>query len=244
VRHKLGVDSIVAQGDVIRDHQLVCTLLRRVSEQRALLRVTLPDSRVTYHSAILRLEPDDGYLVLDELNPRQGHERLLVERRLHASAMVQGAEIRFGAELQAVGEQEAIAFYRVRLPDELVYLQRRASFRVHVPLSAPLAASFQWEEDDPLRGRVTDLSEGGVGVEFSCHVQLAPGEILPCELHLPDGERLACDLEVRYAKAEESPQRMRMGGRFLELPPQQRKALARLVADLQRELIRKGPRSG
>jgi len=229
-------------GDLIRDRQLMSALLRRISEQRALLRVTLPDSRVTYHSAILRLEPDQGYLILDELNPREGHERLLVHRRLDASAMIQGVELRFGAELEAVGETAQIAFYRMSFPIELEYVQRRSSFRVPVPSDAPLAAKFERDTDQHLRARVTDLSEGGVGVELTKFVPLTPGEILPCQLRLPDGEHLTCKLEVRYAHADEGKGRVQVGGRFVELDPQRRKALARLVADLQRQLIRKAPR--
>ena len=59
---------------------------------------------------------------------------------------------------------------------------------------------------------------------------------------LPDGERLSCRVEVRYARSEDAQGRTRVGGRFVELDPQRRRALARLVADLQRQQIRKAPK--
>src|SRR5690606_23737999 len=128
--------------------------------------VTLPDSRRNYHSAILRLEPEEGYLLLDELHPREGHERLLIHRRLQASAMVQGVELRFRAQVQATGEESRIAFYRLGFPEELVYVQRRSSFRVPVPEEARLLARLEGKSERALSVRITDLSEGGVAVEF------------------------------------------------------------------------------
>lgn len=230
-------------GDTIRDPQIITGLLRRVAEQRALLRVTVPGARGSYNSAILRLEPDQDLVVLDELNPRQGHDRLLEAGRLNASATIQGVETRFSAALEEVGDSAGIAWYRIRFPTEVLYVQRRVSFRVKVSMTAPLTAVFDRPGCNSLRGRILDLSEGGMGVEFDKGAGLRQGEILPCRMRLPDGQQFGCKLEVRHTSAVEDQGKLRIGGRFVELTPQRRKALARVVADLQRELIRKQPRT-
>lgn len=240
---EVAEDEPLPQGDIIRDPQLVAGLLRRLIEQRVLLRVTVPGMRGSYNSAILRLGEAQDFLILDELNPRRGHEQLLEVRRLNASAQVQGIELRFSGELLEVGQTAGIAFYRLPFPDELLYLQRRGSFRVPVGMATPVTAVFQRPDENSLRGRIVDLSEGGMGVEFNQRVRLQPGEILPCQMRLPDGQQLRCKLEVRHTSAPEDQNKVRLGGRFVELQPQQRKALARLVADLQRTMIRKQPKS-
>ncbi len=232
----------MAQGDTIRDPQIIASLLRRIADQRALLRVTLPGFRSSYNSAILRMDPEQDFLILDELNPRQGHERLLEVRSLNASATVQGVETRFSGDLEEIGDSSGIAYYRLPFPKEVLYVQRRISFRVKVSMTAPIAAIFERGEGPSLRGRILDLSEGGIGVEFSQFVTLRPGEIVPCHMRLPDGRQVGCKLEVRHCSASQDQARVRIGGRFVELQPQRRKALSRLVADLQRQLIRKQPR--
>ncbi len=232
----------MAQGDPIRDPQIIASLLRRIADQRVLLRVTVPGFRSSYNSAILRIDPQQDFLILDELNPRQGHERLIEVRRLNASAAVQGVETRFSADLAEIGDSAGIAYYRLPFPKQVLYVQRRTSFRVKVSMTAPIAAIFEHGEGPSLRGRILDLSEGGIGVEFSQFVTLRPGEIVPCQMRLPDGRQVGCKLEVRHCSATQDPARVRIGGRFVELQPQRRKALSRLVADLQRELIRKQPR--
>ena len=230
----------MAQGDIIRDPQIITSLLRRIVEQRALLRVTVPGGRASYNSAILRMDPEQDLLILDELNPRRGHERLLKVGRLQASAQVQGIETRFSGGLEEVGDASGIAFYRLRFPKEVLYLQRRASFRVRIAMATPLAAVLE-RDGDALRGRVIDLSEGGIGVEFSQHVIVHPGEIVACRMRLPDGQQMGCKLEIRHVMAFQEQSKVRIGGRFVELDPQRRRMLARLTANLQRALIRKQP---
>lgn len=230
------------QGDIIRDSQIVAGLLRRLVEQRVLLRVTIPGVKGSFNSALLRLGDAHDFVILDELNPRRGHEQLLEVRRLNASAQVQGVELRFRGEVLEVDQDAGIAFYRLPFPDEVLYVQRRGSFRVPVGMATPVTAVFERADDSNLRGRIVDLSEGGMGVEFSQRVSLTPGEILPCQMRLPDGQQLRCKLEVRHTSTPEDQNKVRLGGRFVELQPQQRKALSRLVADLQRTMIRKQPR--
>lgn len=231
-------DEPLALGDTIRDPQVITGLLRRILEQRALLRVTLPGVRGSFNSAILRLDPEQDLLLLDELNPQRGHDRLLEVRSLTAGAQVQGVETRFSGAIEEVGSKNGIAFYRLAFPKEVLYLQRRTSFRVKVGMATPIAAVFDRADGRQMRGRITDLSEGGLGVEFTQHVTLQPGEIMPCQMRLPDGQQLGFRLEIRHA-ADGDASNIRAGGKFVELHPQRRKVLARLVANLQRDLIRK-----
>lgn len=233
----------MAQGDTIRDPQIIAGLLRRIMEQRALLRVTVPGVRGSFNSAILRMDPEQDLLILDELNPRRGHERLLEVRTLQAGAQVQGVETRFSGAIEEAADANGIAYYRLRFPREVLYIQRRTSFRVKVGMTTPIAAVFDRNDGRQLRGRIIDLSEGGMGVEFSQHVTLQPGEIVPCQMRLPDGQHLGCKLEIRHTSGAKEQNLMRIGGRFVELHPQRRKVLARLVANLQRDMIRKQPRS-
>lgn len=230
-------------GETIRDPQIIAGLLRRILEQRALLRVTVPGVRGSFNSAILRMHPDQNLLVLDELNPRAGHQRLLEIRNLNAAAQVQGIETRFGGAVEEIGTDSGIAFYCLAFPTEVLYAQRRTSFRVRVAMTTPVAVVFERPGGNALRGRIVDLSEGGMGVEFTQHVSLHPGEILPCQMRLPDGQQVGCKLEIRHSNCHGAEQnKVHVGGRFVELQPQRRKALARLVADLQRTMIRKQPR--
>lgn len=230
------------QGELIRDWQLVAALLRRLVEQRALLSVSLPGFPGSYNSAILRLEPAQDFVILDELNPRKGHERLLETGRLQVSAQVHGVEIRFSAEVREFADSDGIAYYRLPFPRELLYLQRRQSFRVRVGMATPMTAVFELTGGRTVRARVLDVCEGGLGVEIAQHSTLRPGDTLTCRLRLPDGQRLTCKLEVRHVLQPGDQNLARVGARFLEITPQRRKILARLVADLQRTLIRKQPR--
>lgn len=232
----------MAQGERITDDRFIADLLRRIMENRALLTITLPGVAGTYHSAILRLDPEQGYLLLDELHPPYGHSKLIETGKLNARATVKGVEIRFPAALQEVGTESGISLYRTNIPDEVFYRQRRAHFRVNVSAAAPMEVSLELPGGGSLSGRIVDISEGGIGVELPVDVPLNQGERLQCRMTLPKNTQFGCKLEVRHLGPARSGDKTHMGALFLDLPNHRRKVLARVIADIQRAMIRTLPR--
>ncbi len=232
----------MTEGDHITDANLVASLLRRVKEQRALLTVTVPEVPGSFNSAILELDPDSGRLVIDELKPKSGHERLLQAGRLVARARVRGVEIRFSAALEEAGNESGVAFYRLRWPDAIDYLQKRSSFRIKVSMTSPLTVLLEGDGGERFEGRAIDLSEQGIRVEMDSYLSMQPGRQMPCQLNLPNGSHAACRLEIRHVRTLEATGNIQFGARLVDLPPAQRRDVARLVADIQRALIRRLPK--
>lgn len=232
----------MAQGEIIYNENFVTDLLRRIMENRALLTVTIPGERGTYNSAILQVAPSEGYLVLDELKPIGGHHKLVEARALNARTTVRGVEIRFSSTLQEAGTEDGIALYRMSYPEEVSYLQRRAHFRVTVALNSALAVELQPPEGQSMACRIVDISEGGLGIQLPSPNDLNPGKVIPCEIRLPPDVRLRCELEIRHSRPAGGGEGVQVGCRFVDLPSHQRKQIARLITDIQREMIRTLPR--
>ena len=220
----------------------VIDILNRLKDARSLVSVTIADSAEPYNSAILQVATDPDYLVLDELTPQQGHDRLLEKRTLRAFARLDGVEIRFAAELAEAGSDNGIAFYRLPLPRELDYAQKRSAFRAQVGMGLDVPIQLSDDRGNRVEGRLSDLSVGGLGGVLPPDVRVDKGTVLTCLMELPGVGRFTCPMEVRFAKVKPDPERLRIGGRFVDLTMGQERALQRSVNFLQRELLRKQTR--
>ncbi len=232
----------MTQGERITDDHYIADLLHRVMESRSQLTVTLPGVSGTYNSAILRLDAERGYVLLDELHPTYGHSKLIEIGRLNVRATVKGVEIRFPAVLQDVGSESGVSRYRAAIPGEVFYRQRRAHFRVNAGAAAALDVSLELPGGRSISGRIADISEGGIGVELPADAPLSQGDRLQCHMTLPNNTQFSCKLEVRHLRLAKSGKIARIGGLFLDLPNHRRKLLARVVANIQRTMIRTLPR--
>lgn len=236
-------NSNLERGDKITDVTLATGLLKRIQETRALLTITIPDARGIYNSAILDINPGQHYLILDELNPKQGHHQFLEHKKINVRATVKGVEARFTTLLEKVDEENGIFSYRVGFPQVIWNLQRRQSFRVAIGPGKHLPARMEMKDGTTISGAIRDISEAGIGLLFKRDTPGKKGDLLPnCEFTLADGERISCQIQICYTATQGSDNTIYVGARFYNLDKKQKRALSRQVARLQRELIQTLPR--
>ena len=223
----------------------IASLLRRLQESRSLLSVTVSGSDELYNSAVVEVDSGLDYVLLDELTPSDGHERLLRSRSLHAHARLRGIDISFAGTLQEAGVRDGIAFYRLPLPSLVNYRQRRANFRAHVGMGIPVPVALGGRHAAELDGTLCDISTGGIGAMLRSGrtTDLHEGVVLDhCSISLPIGREISCALEIRYVSHDERRHALRIGGRYVDLDRSQEKIVEHFVAALERELLRKKPK--
>jgi c-di-GMP-binding flagellar brake protein YcgR len=235
--------SYLSQTLKVTNRARVIELLTRLKDGHSLVSITVGGENEPFNSAILAIDRENGHLLLDELTPRRGHDRLIEAGRLNAYARLRGIDVHFAAQLDQASMQDGIAVYRVPLPKAVHYAQKRSSFRVQVSLAMDLPVTLSREDGESVTGRLCDLSIGGTGALFPPDTLLAKGDRLAdCLIDLPGAGRLSCPFEVRFAKHQEETNRVRIGGRFLDLTAVQERKIQRSVNFLQRELLRKRPK--
>ncbi|HQU15115.1 MAG: flagellar brake protein [Gammaproteobacteria bacterium] len=223
----------------VTDPTRIVALLRGLMDSHALLSVSIPGEQSLYSSALLEVDPDLGHLLLDELNPRRGHERLLEARKLQVIGRLHGIEIRFPAAVQEIGGAAGIAYYQLAIPGLVRYRQRRTHYRVEVGASLVIPVQLALGPEQLLDGSLHDLSVSGVGAYLASGT-LQRGDTVPaCVVQLPDAPPLRSALEVCYVRFDEARGKLRIGGRFLDLTRAQQKCLERFVAELERRLLQR-----
>lgn len=231
------------QGDKITDRDLAAGMLKRIVSHRALLTITIPGSNKIYNSAILEINQEQGYLLLDELNPKDGHDQLLETRKLHARAMVKGVDISFNTVLEKANIESGISIYQVRFPDAVWHYQKRQDFRITLEPGVHIPVYLSLESGKIIQAELIDISKTGIRFFMKTYMELEVGTILAnCQINLPDKTNISSKFEIRFKKYDKDDNKLIIGGRFLDLPRSEQKLLARKVAGMQRDMIKRLPR--
>ena len=230
-------------GEIFTNPAQIAQVLQRVQDARSLLFISFPGENIPYQSAILEINPDKEYLLLDEITPARGHKKFLESGTLIANTKIKGVDIRFDVQLDQELMESGIAMYKVHFPKRLVYMQKRQSYRINLGITSKISISLQTGDGTILQGKVLNISETGVGANIDARLRLKIGDQIPlCELEIPDNETIQSKLEIRFVEPDKSSRLVRIGGRFLGISGIQQRQLARVLLDLQRDMMRRLPK--
>jgi c-di-GMP-binding flagellar brake protein YcgR len=223
-------------SEKIADATRIAGLLRRIMASHALLTVRVGNEGETYNSAILEVNSEQNYVILDELNPRSGHERVAPSSPLTVRAIHDGIETVFTAAVGQVGTDNGVAYYRIGLPNTMHYYQRRSYYRATVGIAKEIVVQLHRDGAKVIKGELHDISNGGIGIRLRKELppDIAEGETVPRCLIRFDDEDFICAVELRFVRQSSSRFKV-LGARFLDLTPLQQAKVARVVADLDRE---------
>lgn len=217
----------------------ILSLLQQVFESRTILTVHLPEDNNRYTSALLGINEDADSLLLDELNPKQGHDRLIKTKQMNISARLAGVNIYFKSNLLSVAQENGIALYRVPVPERLLYEQKRGAFRVRVGAGMHIPLALR-NEESTLQGYLTDVSSTGAGALLEAEDNVAIGTIFEYSLGPAEGFAVISGaLEIRFCKFDEQTKLYRLGCQFVNQAHAQIAQMERFVMGLQREVIKR-----
>ena len=221
--------------DIVR----IYALLHQLMEKRALLAVTLKDHQQSFSSAILDVDHENDYFILDELKPEQGDDILKQAPSLQISSHLGGISMSFKATVSEFGQEDNIPFYKLPLPKSINYLQRRQAVRVKLSASNVVSVTFSLADGQKLTGELDDISIGGLRVRFKQNLpnSLAKSEKLSCSFELPpdNKEVINCNFLIHSIKHEKNKFGPAfIGGEFKDLHKPLEKELQRTIMILQR----------
>lgn len=216
----------------------IAGLLRRLESDHALLTVKVADSDAIFSSAVIAVDTRNKTLQLDELTPDAGHELIKPGIELKVSARLQGVETSFSTIVSSIDKDKGIFYYVTAFPSDVRYLQKRETVRVPVRLTLDAGVNMR-SDSDGIRARLTDISAGGIGATVLGGNRAARGARYHCSIRLPGYHPIDADVEVRYAAAETTSKgHQRFGAKFVKIDKRSKREVEKVVADLQRDLLR------
>ena len=245
VTNKVMGDSRPRQNDnseIIRKSDEIFGLLKKIQSRHSLLTVTIGGIETGYGSTMLEINKEEQYLVLDELNPLEGHEKLEIGSAIKINTQHAGALVRFSTSITAIGGDEDAAYYKVPLPASIEYHQRRNAFRVSIGINNTIPVSLKTEDDVVVSAELRDISVGGMALRINevSHVKFREGDFIPnCTIRISESRQIMASLIVcRVQKIKESGM-TRTGVQFVKMNNVDIRELEHFVAEMQREMIKK-----
>ena len=225
----------------ITEHDKIVKLIKAISASSQLCPVTINGSKKIFSTSLIDFQPEQGYLILDEISPIEGNSILQIVKTLKLSAVAYGLPLSFKLDIISHGLKRGIPYYKADLPNRIYYPQRRKAPRIFIRGSSTIHFLAQPKKTGmPITGEVFDLSRGGLCINLAdIEVNFERGDIIKnCRITLPDKYAVTFDLAVRSAKPLRE-HKTQVGGYFLNMPPKSKRKLDYYVALLERESIRK-----
>jgi c-di-GMP-binding flagellar brake protein YcgR len=218
----------------------IVAILRDLLKAGELVTAYFDGGREFVVTAVLEVDAEHGFAVLDCGADPQLNRRLLASGQISATASQHGVRIQFKAgPIQAINVEGRSAF-RVPIPESLVKLQRREYYRMPTPLMRPVKCELAAGDGERAHVVIADISVGGV-----CLIGEPPGVSLElgqtlagCRILLPDMGAVTTDLVVRNSYTvtlKNGAVSRRTGCEFVRLGAQQEAMVQRYIMKLDRE---------
>lgn len=238
-------DKNDSQPQIITSKIEILAILYRLVTNRVFVSVFLPGSTKEYTSTVLDVSADSHTIRLDQLYPADGDRRLRSAPDLRLEARVNGAELAFTTRVTRVGkDDDDLAYYEAAFPSQLSYLQRREHHRVSADrledITVELTASSE-PDAIPVAGVLHDISGGGFSLWLRREAAeaLEPWERIDTCRILFEDDPLEALIEIRGGRFVEEKNRFILGGQFTSEDPRVIQRIKRIVANLERKVVRR-----
>lgn len=227
----------------ITNAQQIYSILSAVQKARTPITIRFEGIDKYYTSIILKTDADDYSMIIDELAPEEGHELALQHASFSIRGSHGGVSLFFKPNMiNGSGVENGIAFYRIPMPKEMIYQQRRNSYRALVPRALNVQCSLTSNSrPGTLSGRLHDISIGGCRVNFTGEVEpmLIRGDVFEnVEITLPEGDKINYPLVLKHSSYSREINETSCGFEFEGIDKTGQRIVDRFVYFLQREARR------
>jgi flagellar brake protein len=220
----------------------ICHLLKKIHAKHSLLSITIDSTDEFYGSTIIEINVDENYLVFDELYPEEGHEKIEIGTHLICNTQYSGAFVNFTGTINAIAENEKAAYYKIAMPEEVEYHQRRNTYRIATCINDPIQVNLVNENEILIKAELRDLSHGGLCLRVNApsHISIHSGDYFPtCLIQVRDDQKILSSLNICHVETIKETGSLRIGAEFAEINKIDRRELEHLIASLERDIIQK-----
>ena len=151
-------DNYSQNYEKITDEAKLNALLERIFDSHSLLSVTLSGEQAIFNSALISIDTNKNNIVIDELHPERGNDKLQPSCKINIFTGIQGVDISFQCKLLETGKQSGILYHVLSYPEHIKYYQRRKSYRVQVIRSLAVNATLTTPDGQTIKGELHNIS--------------------------------------------------------------------------------------
>lgn len=213
----------------------VARVIKVFRDQRLPLNLCFHESNEAFTAKVLDIQGDD--MLLEDVQPREGL-RVLRQRKMFSLAGRADGIYIYSQENQVhkTASERNLPFFHVRLPNCLLYQQRRRATRFRLPLRvATNGASITLFRGEPIIGHIIDISAGGVRAEFQGPINPmvhTDEEVPTIAITIPNLLELHSQGFIRHFNHNEERQRLTCGVELTEMHVTDRRRLEQFIQSI------------
>ncbi len=217
--------------------------LKTLKNQRVGLKLTFENETTIFTARILDVLGDE--FLIEDLQPRSGLKLMSARRRFAFSGRANGLYLYSESnQVRLIDEDRGVPYFRIPLPSNALFQQRRHSTRYDVPLrtdSNPATVTLfrnvatDRDHTTTLDGRMLDISAGGcrIAVPGPLHPQLETGEVLEsASINIPGRYELSVQAIIRHASYNKLTRKVICGLEFTGMHVTDRRRLDQFIQSL------------
>ncbi|MFD0754359.1 flagellar brake protein [Massilia norwichensis] len=227
----------------VESRREILALMRRISEQRQLVRMIVSGTSDSCITSLLAIDPDSNTMTFDRSVDAEQHHRILAAGGIDCETSLDKIRILFSVRNLRETAYENGTALQAPVPETLIRLQRREYYRIPTPLSNPVRVVLPVAgngETAPLTLPLADLSCGGIAIlDNKRQLNNQIGLVLPdCRIELPEFGPVTTSLQIRNSvdmTLLHNKPNHRLGCQFVDISPANLAKVQRYITKLQRE---------
>lgn len=214
--------------------------LNSLHKSRTIMTGRMEPAGVSFITVILEVNADKSYLLLDAPGNQNDGAQIQSGGGLSLQGSIDGARIEFKSDEADQIEFAGKPAIRLKFPQRILKVQRRAYFRASIPPKRPITCLVPLRRNSVLTCQVVDIGLGGVALSAPEDApELIAGKTYDrCQIHLHEAGDLEVSVRVHHASVSERGSKYsvrRYGCEFVGLRSPQETAIQRYVLQLERE---------
>jgi c-di-GMP-binding flagellar brake protein YcgR len=226
------------QQDINRNERKL-QLLLRIERSRSSLSMKTPRSSDLFSTLLIGVDTEREIIQLDEIVAIDMRNPVREGDHLTLSGTLTGTPISFTTKVLEIKMVGGSNLYECSLPDRMVYQQQRTQFRLELG-AASRAEAIVTKDERKYRGKIIDVSEGGVSFRLRKGVPIEVGDLIDhCELALQPDLSIRPKIEVMNIKpVVKAPNLLQYGVRFIGLASSDLATLKEFMRETERRKLR------
>ena len=228
--------------DNISKPSLMAAHLGRLQREHLLVSIGISGTKNAFNSMLVDVDANKHTMLLDVLHPEPAHQQLMKKKRFVFNVIHEGVKISFKGAIKKLVEDDGKPAYLIDFPDNLIYQQRRQSFRAPICKDMILPITITDTENEvSFEGIINNVSRGGLCLQFdhSVKYKFKKFTLLSGSFHTDGNIEIVCDLEIRNITSDSVHRHTIVGVEFKNLNKLHKRHIQHFALNMERRMLKR-----
>lgn len=237
------IDAVASREKFLltRKKEVVQTL-KLLKKEKTMISAFFGSGKYSVPTIVLGILSKRNLLILDYGPNEAINKKFLAAERVSFVISYHGIKGQFSVREVTKAKFNGLPVYTLPIPDAMLWLQRRQSYRIKMPLENPVRCQVFMNDEESIEVNVLDISATGIALmDEKCLFSEDADEgnkVINCKLVLPKIGEMSVSMEIRsrlLLKKDDVSGGQRIGCQFMKLSYTDESSIQRYILNVERK---------